>query len=90
VGTWRFFVPRTDGPTRKRGAVEHTTGNNEARDHLSPVQVADYLGVSRTCVYNLIGGPNPAIPSFKIGRLRRVRRVDVETYIEQRLREAKQ
>ena len=63
---------------------------NEARELLSPEQLADYLGCGRTFAYELLAGPNPAIPSFKIGRLRRVRRVDVDRYVEQCLRETKQ
>jgi excisionase family DNA binding protein len=66
------------------------TRNNEARANLSPEQLAEHLGVGRTHVYALLAGPNPAIPSFKVGRLRRVRRVDVEAFIEHRLKEAKQ
>ena len=63
---------------------------NEAREYLSPKQLADYLGCSRTYAFELLAGPTPAIPSFKIGRLRRVRRVDVDRYVEQCLRETKQ
>jgi excisionase family DNA binding protein len=62
---------------------------NEARDLLSPEQLADYLGCGRTYAYSLLAGPNPAIPSFKIGRLRRVRRIDVDHYVERCLRETK-
>ncbi len=82
-----FLVPRTDGRTRKRGAVEHTTRNNEARDLFSPEELAEYLNVSRTYAYSLLAGPNPAIPSFKLGRLRRMRKVDVDLYIQGRLEE---
>ena len=63
------------------------TTNDEGRELLSPEQLADFLGCSRTFAFSLLAGPNPAIRSFKIGRLRRVRRVDVDHYVERRLRE---
>lgn len=62
---------------------------NEARELLSPEQLAEYLGCGRTYAYSLLAGPNPAIRSLKIGRLRRIRRVDVDHYIAERLRDAK-
>ena len=58
---------------------------NEARDLLSPEQLAEHLGCGRTYVYSLLAGPNPAIRSFKIGRLRRIRRQDVDSYVAERL-----
>jgi excisionase family DNA binding protein len=89
VGAWRFLVPAPmAGPIRKRGAVEHMARSNEARDHFSPEELAEYLNVSRTFAYSLIADPNPAIPSFKLGRLRRVRKVDVDLYIQGRLEES--
>jgi excisionase family DNA binding protein len=55
----------------------------EQRDWLSPEQVAELLGIGRTFTYALLkGDPSPAIPSYKIGRLRRVRRADVEAYMD--------
>jgi len=61
---------------------------NEARDLLSPEQLAEHLGCGRTYAYSLLGGPNPSIRSFKIGRLRRIRRVDVDRYVAQCLSDA--
>lgn len=69
--------------------MKHTK-NNEARELLSPEQLAEYLGCGRTYAYSLLAGPDPAIPSFKIGRLRRVRRVDVDRYVEKCLNEGVQ
>ena len=65
--------------------VKQTTRNNEGREYFSPEQLAEYLGVGRTFAYALLAGPNPAIRSFKIGRLRRVRRVDVDRYVERQV-----
>ena len=69
--------------------MESTT-KYEARDLLSPEQLADYLGCGRTYAYSLLAGPNPVIRSFKIGRLRRIRRQDVDRYIADRLRNTMQ
>ena len=57
------------------------TKTNE-REILSPDELAEYLGCGRTYVYTLLR--EGAIKSFKVGRLRRVRRFDVEQYIEER------
>ena len=65
------------------------TKKSEARDLLTPEQLAEFLGVSRTYAFQLLAGPDPAIRSLKIGRLRRVRRVDVEDYVEKLLHEGK-
>lgn len=43
-------------------------------------EVAQSLSVSRTQVYALIGQGD--LPSVSIGRSRRVRRVDLEEYVE--------
>lgn len=47
---------------------------------LSPEELATYLGCGRTFVYHLLA--NGSIPSVKLGRLRRVRRVDADAFIE--------
>jgi excisionase family DNA binding protein len=69
--------------------VEQTTRDAEAREILTPEELAEYLRIGRTFAFSLLAGPDPAIPSFPLGRLRRVRRVDVDRYIERRLRETK-
>lgn len=57
--------------------------NAEAREVLSPEQLADYLGCGRSYAYGLL--KQQEIPSFKLGKLRRVRRADVDRFIEQQL-----
>jgi excisionase family DNA binding protein len=59
----------------------------EARELLSPEQLAEHLGCGRTFAYGLLAGPNPAIRSFKITRLRRIRREDVDSYVADRMRD---
>jgi excisionase family DNA binding protein len=49
----------------------------------SPEQLADYLGIGRTFAYQLLA--QKRIPSFTIGKLRRIRKTDVDRYIEHRL-----
>ena len=49
---------------------------------MSPEDLANYLGCGRTFAYQLLA--EGSIESFKIGRLRRIRRSDVDRYIEER------
>ena len=65
-----------------------TKTSPETRELLSPEQLASYLGCGRTYAYMLIA--ENTIPSFTIGRLRRVRRADVDSFVEQRLEAAKE
>jgi excisionase family DNA binding protein len=49
----------------------------------SPEQLARHLGIGRTLAYQLLA--KKLIPSFTIGKLRRVRKADVDRYVEERL-----
>ncbi len=62
------------------------TSNAPAREILSPEELAEFLGCSRTFVYKLLAAR--AIPSFKVGRLRRVRLSDARDYVERCLADA--
>jgi excisionase family DNA binding protein len=53
------------------------------KEALSPEDVAVLVGCKRTTAYKLLA--DGSIPSYHIGRLRRVRRADVERFIEQRI-----
>ena len=55
-----------------------------AREVMSPEELAEYLGLGRTYTYKLLMAGE--IPSFKIGKLRRARRVDVDAYLEEQVR----
>jgi excisionase family DNA binding protein len=50
---------------------------------LSADELARELGVGRTTAYSLLW--SGTIPSMKVGRLRKVRRSDVDAFIEARL-----
>ncbi len=50
---------------------------------LSLNDLADYLSCSRTYAASLIS--SGTIPSFKLGSLRRVRKSDVDAYVEKQL-----
>jgi excisionase family DNA binding protein len=50
---------------------------------LSPEQLAAYLGIGRTLAYQILA--QKRIPSFTIGKLRRVRKSDVDRYVEESL-----
>jgi excisionase family DNA binding protein len=54
-----------------------------AKETLSPEDMAVLVGCGRTMAYLLLA--DGSIPSFKVGRLRRVRRTDVERFIEQQI-----
>jgi excisionase family DNA binding protein len=49
---------------------------------MSPEQLAEYLGIGRTFAYQLLA--QKRIPSFTIDKLRRIRKADVDRYIEHR------
>jgi excisionase family DNA binding protein len=50
---------------------------------MSPDEVAGVLGLGRTYTYQLLS--TGTLPSVRIGILRKVRRTDVEQFIEDRL-----
>ncbi len=62
------------------------TSNAPAREILSPEELAEFLGCSRTFAYKLLA--ERAIPSFKVGRLRRVRLSDARDFVERCLADA--
>jgi len=53
---------------------------------LSAAELARELGVGRTTAYTLLW--SGAILSMKVGRLRKVRREDFETYLAKRMKDA--
>jgi excisionase family DNA binding protein len=60
----------------------------DAREVLTPEEVASYLRLGRTYTYGLLR--TGALPSWKEGTRRLVRRSDVEAFVEQRLSAEKQ
>jgi excisionase family DNA binding protein len=54
---------------------------------LSVADLARELGVGRTTAYSLLW--SRAIPSMKLGRLRKVRREDLEAYLAERMKSAR-
>jgi excisionase family DNA binding protein len=50
---------------------------------MSPEELAEFLGLGRTSTYRLLASGE--IPCVRIGRLRKVRRSDVDAFIEARL-----
>ncbi len=50
---------------------------------MSPEELARFLGLSRGYTYQLLS--TGLIPSVRIGRLRKVRRADVDAFVEARL-----
>jgi excisionase family DNA binding protein len=62
----------------RKGPETRTSARDEL---LSPEQLAAHLGIGRTLTYQILA--QKRIPSFTIGKLRRVRRVDVDRYVEE-------
>ena len=52
----------------------------EEKEWFATDELVRWLGLGRTKTYELV---NTEIPSYKIGRLRRIRRQDVEAWLEQ-------
>jgi excisionase family DNA binding protein len=59
------------------------TRTTAEREVFSPEELAAFLGCGRTYAFQLLR--EEAIPSFKLGRLRKVRREDAEQYIQRQL-----
>ena len=57
-------------------------GMAPAGDFISAEELGHWLMLGRTRTWELLAGGE--IPSYKIGRLRRIRKVDVEKYLEDR------
>jgi excisionase family DNA binding protein len=55
----------------------------ETKRLLSAEELARELGIGRTSAYSLLW--SGAIPSMKLGRLRKVRREDLEAYLAERM-----
>ena len=53
---------------------------------LTPEDAARYLSIGRSKMFELLRGPDPAIPSFTIGGSRRIRVADLNAYVEGRSR----
>jgi excisionase family DNA binding protein len=65
--------------------VSHLISEEAARTEylMSPEELAKFLGLGRTRTYELLSAGT--IPSIRIGRLRKVRRTDVDKFIESHL-----
>lgn len=61
--------------------------SSASKELLSPEELAEVLGCGRTYAYQLLR--NQAIPSFKLGKLRKVRRQDIARFIEEQTAGAK-
>ena len=55
----------------------------QTRYLMSPEELAEFLGLGRTSTYRLLASGE--IPCVRIGRLRKVRRSDVDAFIDARL-----
>jgi excisionase family DNA binding protein len=53
------------------------------KETLTVEDVAVLIGCGRTVAYRLVA--DGSLPSYRIGRLRRVRRTDVENFIDSRV-----
>jgi excisionase family DNA binding protein len=68
------------------GQLQTEKSVNPPGDILTPEQAAQHLHCGRSFLYELLRVG--AIPSFKVGKLRRVRRSDVDAYVASRLEDS--
>ena len=59
------------------------TSGTRGEQMMSPMEVAEYLGIGRTMVYSALSGPD-RIKSYKIGKRRVIRRRDVDEWLSRR------
>ncbi len=52
------------------------------REWMSPEELQEWLGIGKTKCYEMLN--RNEIPSYKIGSLRRIRRMDVERWLRSR------
>ncbi len=52
------------------------------QEWMTPEEFSEWLGIGRTKCYELLS--RNEVPSYKIGRLRRIRRSDVERWLQTR------
>ena len=60
----------------------------ETREWMSSEELRSWLGLGKTKIQSLL--QSGAIPSYRIGRVRRIRREDVLQYLERNRHEAEQ
>ncbi len=53
---------------------------NKEHEFLSPEELRVWLGIGRTKCYEILS--HNEIPSYKIGKIRRIKRADVEEWLE--------
>jgi excisionase family DNA binding protein len=63
--------------------LSNTPSEGQTEYLMSPEEQEGFLGVSRTYAYGLLS--SGAIPCIRIGKLRRVRRSDVDAFLEANL-----
>lgn len=61
-------------------AGQKTVAERVRPEVFTPEEAAVYLGVKRSFLYELMA--DGRLPSFKIGRLRRIRRDDAEMFLD--------
>jgi len=53
---------------------------NRQEEWITPEQLREWLGIGKTKCYEMLS--RSEIPSYRIGKLRRIRRSDVERWLE--------
>jgi excisionase family DNA binding protein len=60
-----------------------STGTHEEERLLTISDVAEWLGVSKSWVYDHTTRKRPRVPSVRIGEMTRFRRADIKKFIEE-------
>ena len=81
--TGTFIAPEETGGAETPPLSPGTEQPAAIRPALLTVEeAARYLSIGRSRMFDLLAGPDPAIPSVKIGGSRRVRVADLDAYVE--------
>jgi len=85
VKSWQKMIRCRRKKELKMGKAKPLPSPEEVRvkETLSPEDVAVLVGCKRTTAYKLLA--DGSIPSYSVGRLRRIRRADAERFIEERI-----
>jgi excisionase family DNA binding protein len=74
------FVPSKEEQMDTKAQKQPSPIEDGSGEILNPDQLAQHLGIGRTYVYQILA--ENRIPNFTIGKLRRVRKVDVDRYVD--------
>ena len=82
----RGYSDAPESTERNSEALSGTHGQQIERGWLSPAEAIEYSGIGRTRFYGLLCSGE--IPSAKLGRIRHIRKRDLDRFLETRMQSA--